>query len=146
MSKSWDSYYVVFLSGILSLGIPLGLSLISWIFFPRHKGAPEPLFTPKSSHLLKLGRSYQLINVRFFMAANAALVLIALALELIPCVVTLQSDDSKVVLRGLIAVVSLACFSTFGLIYATHRGKVNRGANEILPSPTDFGNDHSIDG
>jgi len=136
MSRSWDSYYVIFLSGILSLGIPLGLRLISWIFFPRKKGTPEPLFTPKSSHLLKLGRSYQLINVRFFMAANAALVLMALALELVPCVVTLQSEDSKVVLRGLIAVVSLACFSTFGLIYATHRqnmGKINLDVN----SPSD---------
>ena len=125
MIKSWDSYYVVFLSGILSLGIPLSLGLISFIFFPkRKKTQPTDSFSP-TAPLLNRAKPYQSINVRFFLAANAALVLIALALELVPCVATLQSGGKETLLRGLISVISLASFSALGLIYATKKGNMN---------------------
>jgi len=121
MANSWDSYYVVFLSAILSLGIPMSLAVLSFLLFRRSRpNVPKPVEVSKfSSHRSILGER---INIRFFLASNAALVLIALALELIPCVVTLHSENREGLLKGLIAIITIAGFALLGLLYAVRKG------------------------
>lgn len=140
MASSWDSYYVVFLSAIFSLSIPALLALISFIFFSKHKRVQKkaPPVDASSKNRTILG---QRVNVRFFLAANASLVLMALALELIPCAITLQGANQEGLLKGLIAILSLAIFSILGLLYAIRKGdmgwlssfqKVHRYKNKTL--------------
>jgi len=121
MASSWDSYYVVFLSAILSLSIPMLLALISFFLFPKRKRNQSQRFPIEASAKNKtiLG---QRINVRFFIAANGSLVLMTLALALIPCAVTLQQDQSDGSLKGVLAVISLSVFSILGLLYAIRKG------------------------
>ena len=64
----------------------------------------------------------QRINVRFFLAINAALILIALALELVPCVTTIQSENRDGLIKGLISIVTLAGFAVLGLLYSVRKG------------------------
>lgn len=125
MISSWDSYYVVFLSAILSLAIPAGLALISILLFPRSKakGLKSPKFHAGKPNRTILG---QRINIRFFLAANAALILITLALALIPCVTTLQTDpqssQKSELVHGLASIVTLAGFAVLGLLYSVRKG------------------------
>ncbi len=122
MMSSWDSYYVVFLSALLSLAVPGILSLISFAFFPKTPAVRPGKFVgfpsgPRSRTVLG-----QRVNVRFFLAVNAALVLIALALELIPSATTLQTENRDGLLKGLVAIVSIATFSVLGLLYSVRKG------------------------
>ena len=121
MASSWDSYYVVFLSAILSLSIPALLALISFIFFSKHKRAQKRALAPDASSKNRtiLG---QRVNVRFFLAANASLVLLALALEIVPCAITLHELNQEGLFKGLTAILSLAIFSMLGLLYAIRKG------------------------
>lgn len=121
MTSSWDSYYIVFLSAIFSLGIPASLALISIVFFPRSHS--------KGSHLSQVPASKpnrtilgERINVRFFLAANAALILITLALALVPCTTTLQSENRNGLIKGLISIVTLAGLAALGLLYSIRKG------------------------
>lgn len=122
MISSWDSYYIVFLSALLSLGIPMILAVISFVFFPRQRmrGSKQTKLAGGS----KQNRTIlgQRMNVRFFLAANAALVLITLALELIPCVTTLQSENREGLIKGLLSIVSIAGFAVLGLLYSVRKG------------------------
>ncbi len=125
MLSSWDSYYIVFLSAVLSLAIPAVLALISFVFFPKtpvgranRKKLTEEIEWGKANQTL-LG---QRVNVRFFLAANAALILITLALELIPCATTLESENREGLMKGLIAIVTLAGFAVLGLLYSIRKG------------------------
>jgi hypothetical protein len=122
MMSSWDSYYIVFLSALLSLSVPGVLALISFVFFPKGRRKSDAKtsrdLAPSSSKTI-LG---QRVNVRFFLAANAALVLIALALELIPSATTLQTENREGLLKGLVAIVSIASFSVLGLLYSVRKG------------------------
>lgn len=121
MASSWDNYYVVFLAAILSLGIPAGLALISFLFFPRNKAKPTTLcdLPEVKENRTILG---QRIHVRFFVAANAALILITLALELIPCATTLQTENREGLLSGLVSIVTIAGFAVLGLLYSVRKG------------------------
>ena len=121
MASSWDSYYVVFLSAILSLSIPMLLALISFLLFPKRERPQTkgPLIEASAKNKTILG---QRVNVRFFIAANGSLVLMTFALALIPCAVTLQQDQSDGLLKGLLAVLSLSVFSILGLLYAIRKG------------------------
>jgi NADH:ubiquinone oxidoreductase subunit 3 (subunit A) len=121
MTSSWGSYYVVFLSALLSLGIPLVLGLLSLLFIPRKKKQPEPS-SDRPQGAVNQTVLGQRMNVRFFLAANAALVLITLALELVPCVMTLQTNHPEGQLHGLIAIVTLAGFTVLGLLYSVRKG------------------------
>ena len=67
----------------------------------------------------------QKINVRFFLAANAALILFGLALGLVPCATTLQAGNREGLFRGLIAIVSVAGFSVLGLLYSIRKGDMS---------------------
>ncbi len=119
--RSWDSYYIVFLAAILSLGIPASLAAISYVFFNKNRGKAFNL--PKVQGA-KPNRTIlgQRINVRFFLAANAALILITLALELIPCAITLKSENREGLIKGLVAIVTLAGFAVLGLLYSVRKG------------------------
>ena len=121
MPSSWDSYYVVFLSAILSLAIPGSLALISFLFFKKKKKRSPLLLETVGTQPNRtiLG---QRINVRFFIAANAALILIALAIALIPCAITLQTENQEDLLKGLVSIVSLAGFTVLGLLYSVRKG------------------------
>ena len=119
---SWDSYYVVFLSAILSLGIPGVLALISYLFFGKRRKIQATKETEASTPNTILG---QKINVRFFLAANAALILFALALELIPCATTLQNGNNEGLLKGLLSIVTIALFAVLGLLYSIRKGDMS---------------------
>lgn len=124
MPSGWDVYYVVFLSAVLALGIPLVLAAISYFVAPRaaasSKKEEPPYESAPASARVQLG---QRMNTRFFLAANAALILITLILVLIPCVGTLQAGNSQGgVLRGLISIVTIAGFASLGLLYSSRKG------------------------
>ena len=127
MVGSWDSYYVVFLSAILSLTLPGILALISYLSRTGSLQTWSQVRKPGSKHLSAAGVEGntilgQRINVRFFLAANAALVLFAIALELVPCVATLQGNSGDGLLSGLVAIVSIAGFAVLGLLYSVRKG------------------------
>jgi hypothetical protein len=62
------------------------------------------------------------INARFFLSANAALVLITLMLALVPCAGMLQPGiDREGLLRGLVAIVSISAFAALGLLYSARK-------------------------
>lgn len=121
MASSWDTYYIVFLAAILSLGIPAGLALISFLFSPKNKVKSSTLgeLPEAKENRTILG---QRIHVRFFVAANAALILITLALELIPCATTLQTENREGLLNGLVSIVTIAGFAVLGLLYSVRKG------------------------
>jgi NADH:ubiquinone oxidoreductase subunit 3 (subunit A) len=126
MTSSWDSYYVVFLSAILSLGIPAVLAAISLILFPRNPSINKSrrIEQSKEFEAHKANRTIlgQRINVRFFLAANAALILITLALALIPCATTLKSENLDGLLKGLVSIITIAGFAVLGLLYSVRKG------------------------
>lgn len=130
MPSGWGVYYVVFLSALLALGIPAVLALLSHLVSTRRAGgskpgadavlsAQQPIELDKSS----LGRR---MNTRFFLSANASLVLITLGLVLIPCAGILQPETGRAgILRGLIAIVSIAGVAALGLLYSARKGDLN---------------------
>lgn len=125
MTSSWDSYYIVFLSAVLSLGIPATLAVISFVFFQRGKGKNKSKNSGNNSFpLTKPNRTVigQRINVRFFLAANAALILITLALALVPCATTLQLENREGLVKGLFALVTISGFAVLGLLYSVRKG------------------------
>lgn len=66
------------------------------------------------------------VNARFFLGMNAALVLIALALALIPCAGMLgKNPDRESFLMGLVAVISIAAFAGLGLLYSSVKGDLS---------------------
>ena len=126
MPSSWNVYYVIFLSAVLALGIPAALAFISHLVSAGkvkkrlHKEVFDE-FSDKNKTLL--GRR---INARFFLGVNAALILIALILLIIPCAGQLQGRSDKVgLLRTLVAIVSIAGFSALGLLYSVRKGDLS---------------------
>jgi NADH:ubiquinone oxidoreductase subunit 3 (subunit A) len=129
MPSGWDVYYVVFLSALFALGIPAALSLVSRSLAAR--GAPRTAAraqdSPEAPAASSVGRK---LNTRFFLGANASLLLITLALVLIPCISGLQARpdgaQSAAGLRWVVAsVVSLAVFASLGLFYASRKGDLD---------------------
>lgn len=129
MNNSWNSYYVVFLSAILSLGIPACLALVSNLLFPKNRSNRWHSSEVKSQAAKNLGegKTDQTVSgirmkVRFFLAANAALILITLALELVPCVTTLNTENREGLGKGLVSIVTIAGFAILGLLYSVRKG------------------------
>src|SRR4051794_31598000 len=87
MPSGWDVYYLIFFSAAMALLIPIGLWGLSRLFFtgskPRRRQLPSAdMETDEESRGRQtLGNR---VNVRFFLAVNASLVLIALILGIIP--------------------------------------------------------------
>ncbi len=121
MNSSWDSYYIVFLSAVLSLGIPAVLAVVSLVFFPKIKQIRRE---QQKSLAIERNRTIlgQRINIRFFLATNAAIILITLALALVPCVTTLQSENRGGLISGLISIFTIVGFSILGLLYSVRKG------------------------
>jgi hypothetical protein len=146
MPSGWDVYYIVFLSALVALGIPLVLALVSR-FVSRQAGGPiaAPAASPLPSSLSspsshdRLGRR---INARFFLGINATLALIALLLILIPCVGVIRNadGDKQVALRALFAIVSVAGLAGLGLLYSSRKGDLSwiRSYQETKSSPASF--------
>ncbi len=135
MPSGWEVYYIVFLSAALALGIPGVLGMIARLV-SRSSSRSEA--TSRSSTLIKTHVQLQdalrknpshlgnRMNGRFFLAINAGLVLMALALILIPCVGMLQPGTSATdLLKGVGAIVSVAAFSALGLFYSTKKGDLS---------------------
>lgn len=137
MSLRYDSYLVVFLSALLSFGIPIFLSFFSFFFHQHHstKKVADLRVSKKPDELdFQIGQAWlgKKMNTRFFLSANVALSLIAFALVLAPCVVILQSIHQENVLHSLIAIVSLSCFSTLSLAYSIFKGDISIGEEKDL--------------
>ena len=125
MPSGWDVYYVVFLSALLALAIPAILWLISRSLFRENKRVAPAAVEQRTSQALELTRTVlgQRMNARFFLAANAAVVLITLILALIPCAATFQSDRTPdELLLGLASIVTIAGFAALGLFYSSKKG------------------------
>ncbi|MFL5812046.1 MAG: hypothetical protein ACJ763_00595 [Bdellovibrionia bacterium] len=124
MPSSWDVYYVVFLSALLALGVPALLGLFSYLVSAERGKASaqkKPVQNAVTAELLR-----RKINARFFLGVNAALILMAIALILIPCTGMLQqATDRGTFLRCLIAIVSLATFCGLGLLYSSRKGDLS---------------------
>ncbi len=122
MPSGWDVYYIVFLSAFLALLIPASLALASFLISSKYRGRKSVLFGNSGAPSIPALK----INTRFFLAINAALILLALGLALVPCVGILQSGIPRTeLLRGLISIVSLACFSALGLLYSARKGDLS---------------------
>jgi NADH:ubiquinone oxidoreductase subunit 3 (subunit A) len=124
MPSGWEVYYVVFLSAVLALGIPLILHLISSVLADRKPSVSLSAQVDSSAgDSSAVGRK---INTRFFLSANAALILIALALMLIPCVGALHAGaDHAAILRTLSAILVVAALAGLGLLYASRKGDLS---------------------
>ncbi len=121
IQTNWDFYYVVFLSAILSLGIPMVLMLVSFLFVPKNGrgGQPVPSFEKSKSNRMPSGHR---MNVQFFLAANAALMLATLGLALVPCVTIINSENLQGLVKALMAIVTVAGFAILGLLYSVRKG------------------------
>ncbi len=127
MPSGWDVYYVVVLSALLALGIPIFLRLVSGLIIrrrPQPSGPVNPLLKGKTEEPRSvLARR---INTRFFLAANASLVLVALALTLVPCVDAIQAaGEGQDLARILGSIVTLAALAACALLYSARKGDLN---------------------
>jgi NADH:ubiquinone oxidoreductase subunit 3 (subunit A) len=133
-SSGWDTYYIVFLSAILALAVPALMSALSWAL--DLKGSPAPdknreFQEKEATGLLERphGTLDHRMNTRFFLAANAALVIITLALALVPCISTFAPNavagSTGSSFKGLIAVVSVATLAALGLLYSARKGDLS---------------------
>ncbi len=144
LTNKWDSYSIVFLSALLALFIPIFLAFLSWLLSlthqkravspsPKavHKGVPKSAPVSAVPSLILLGGR---IHVRFFLATNAALILITLSLLLIPFVTVVDGGGaggaavdwtSGVGVGGvpnrLLGILSVALFAALGLLYSIHK-------------------------
>ena len=131
MPSGWDVYYIVFLSAFLALGIPAALALVSYIVSPQIKGRKQqssPGFNAVLADSTDVNRTIlgQKMNARFFLAANASLILITLMLALVPCVGMLQPGTGhEGLLNGLTAIVSIAGFAALDLLYSARKGDLS---------------------
>lgn len=126
MTRAWDTYYVIFLSGFLALAFPILLGALSWAIRGRKREAdpvaPEDLRFERTE-TWKDGRK---LNTRYFLAINVAIVLFGLSLVLIPMAASLDGlvhgGDREEILKGLFGIVTVGGFLGLGLFYASRKG------------------------
>lgn len=128
--SGWEVYYVVFLSGLLSLGIPAALWFLSELLKGKSSSSgPNRALPPQErGDSVFHGRRF---NTRFFLAANASVVLVSAVLVLIPCVSALSrvhqgsaihAVGNAGLLRILAAIVTIVSLIFIGLIYSRRKG------------------------
>jgi NADH:ubiquinone oxidoreductase subunit 3 (subunit A) len=116
--SGWNVYYIVFLSGALSLAVPAVLALFS--YFASSKKTPQ---TKEVSPLAEIPfdanptAATKRTNPRAFVALNSALSLIAFSLLILPCVVNLRSNA----LLGLVCILSTCLMASLGLLYGIRK-------------------------
>ncbi len=131
MPSGWDVYYVVFLSAFLGLGIPSALASISFLISPKvtarkKRGALDSNTVLTDATQVNLSVLGNKVNARFFLATNAALLLITLVLVLVPCVGLLQpGGDHEELLRGWVAIITIAGFAGLGLLYSARKADLS---------------------
>ncbi|MBL7715891.1 MAG: hypothetical protein JNL01_10545 [Bdellovibrionales bacterium] len=150
-SSGWTKYYVIFLSAISSLLIPLVLEIFGKSL--RKKGAAQKMdpssvnsavgtaevggmdssgfSNPGSDGASQFssptvyrsdGALGRRMNTRFFLSANAAVLLLTLMVILIPLVGILVSSQEK---KVLIAVLTMVGFAGLGLLYSARKGDLD---------------------
>lgn len=132
MSSGWEVYYVLFLSAAWALVFPLTLKMVSWIL-TRGERVPQQEEAIVRSGEPNLNLASNKMNTRFYLAVNSGSILIVLALALIPAVGAmggwersgLENIDKGTLLRGIIAVLSLAFFLSLGLFYSSKKGDLS---------------------
>jgi NADH:ubiquinone oxidoreductase subunit 3 (subunit A) len=127
--SGWEVYYVVFLSALLALTVPLVLHLVSSAISERATRPPEHAQNEGFSAWAEKTRQAEphdsigrRINTRFFLGTNAALVLLTLGLMLIPCVGAFHEIRAELGGRALISILLLAGLSALALLYAARKG------------------------
>ncbi|HUP56095.1 MAG TPA: hypothetical protein VM598_01495 [Bdellovibrionota bacterium] len=113
----------------MALLIPLGLGVISLIFFPqsRSKGRQLPSADAEAAKEAETHDSVgKRVNVRFFLGINAALVLIALVLGIIPSATAIHAGAERgELMRSLFALISIAALASLGLLYSVVKGDLS---------------------
>jgi NADH:ubiquinone oxidoreductase subunit 3 (subunit A) len=130
VASGWEVYFVIFVSAVVAVVVPLLLGLAGRLLSYRGElerkidlpGADLQVRRPSDTHL------GQRVNTRFFLGANLALIFVTLGLFLVPYSGVVgkagQISDS-VRLRGLVSVLTVLTFSFVGLIYASRKGDLD---------------------
>jgi NADH:ubiquinone oxidoreductase subunit 3 (subunit A) len=122
--SGWNVYYIVFLSGALSLAVPAVLAVFSFFASSpssrasRSKEHPAPpAQNGESTFDENPTAASKRTNPRAFVALNSALSLITLSLLILPCVVNLQANA----LLGLVCILSICLMASLGLLYGIRK-------------------------
>jgi hypothetical protein len=124
MPSGWETYYIVFLAAALSLGIPLVLGALSFFFTPA-KRVKSGIQIPSEvrSERSELSRR---MNTRFFLGANASLILVSLALMLIPCLGYFREErQGGYFPASMWAIISISLFIALGLLYSARKNDLS---------------------
>jgi NADH:ubiquinone oxidoreductase subunit 3 (subunit A) len=122
--SGWNVYYIVFVAGALSLVVPALLALLSYLFSARRDPAAlrsSLAHRARAAEESNPSAPEKRTNPRAFIALSSALVLFAMALLILPCVVTLSSSPAL----GLISIVSVCSFAGLGLLYGIRKGDLD---------------------
>jgi NADH:ubiquinone oxidoreductase subunit 3 (subunit A) len=117
--SGWNVYYIVFLSGALSLAVPAVLALFSYFASSKTVRSTPQASSPREEIPFNENptAASKRTNPRAFVALNAALSLITLSLLILPCVVNLQSNA----LLGLVCILSVCVMASLGLLYGIRK-------------------------
>ena len=125
MPSGWEVYYLVCLSALLALLLPLILTLVSFVISSHRQAVsqnvPDAILNASKKTDKKVLAGLR-INTRFFLGANVALVLVTMALILVPCVGAFSPDSG---FRELLGIVTLVAFAAFALFYSARKGDLN---------------------
>ncbi|MEK7692010.1 MAG: hypothetical protein AAB425_13430 [Bdellovibrionota bacterium] len=111
----------MFLGALMALVVPVSLGLLSRLV----SGKPDA--TTRQLHQNDSKAQPRRINVRYFLAVNAALVFLAVFFIAVPPVINvIKSESREELVRSVIAVVSVALFSGLGLFYGSRKGDLSR--------------------
>ena len=120
MPSGWSVYYIVFVAGALSLAVPVLMTLFSFIASgsrPSFKRGVAGQQSTRSSDDENPTAAGKRTNPRAFGGLNAALALIAMALLLLPCTITLSSNP----ILGLLCVLALSAMAVLALLYGIRK-------------------------
>jgi NADH:ubiquinone oxidoreductase subunit 3 (subunit A) len=117
--SGWNVYYIVFLSGALSLAVPAVLAVFSYFASSKTQSPSSQEASPRVEISFEENptASSKRTNPRAFVALNAALSLITLSLLILPCVVNLRSNA----LLGLVCILSVCVMASLGLLYGIRK-------------------------
>jgi hypothetical protein len=111
--SGWNVYYIVFLSGALSLAVPAVLALFSYFASSKKETPAAQEVSPRVEIPFDENptAASKRTNPRAFVA------LITLSLLILPCVVNLQANA----LLGLVCILSVCVMASLGLLYGIRK-------------------------